>query len=281
MKDCSSSTLPQLVIRNKVTFWQLLDVKEIWGYRELIYFLTVRDLKVRFKQATLGIAWVLAQPLFLMITYTFLFGKVAKLDSQGVPYQLFSFCALIPWGFFSSAIAKGSLSLTGSGSLFSKVYFPRVIIPISAILAGVIDYLVGLISFLIMMALHGYYLNWTWVLGIPLILIWLFVLSCGVSFWLGALNVKYRDVTHLLPFLVQVWMFLTPVVYSFSVLPEKYQMAARLNPMVGIILSTRSVFFNLPFDVLAIELSLVTTVLIFFSGLVYFLKTERSFADII
>jgi len=274
-------TIPQLVIRNRSSVWQSIDFKEIWRYRELIYFLTMRDVKVRFKQATLGIAWVLAQPLFLMLTYTFLFGKVAKMDSQGIPYQLFSFCALLPWGFFSSAMSKGSLSLTGSGALFSKVYFPRLIIPISAIFASFIDYFVGLICFLILMVSHGYALKWAWLAGFPFILVWLFILSSGMSFWLGALNVKYRDVSHLLPFLAQVWMFATPVVYSFSVIPEKYQIWAKLNPMVGIINSTRSLFFNLPFDPGAIGLSILVTLLIFFSGLIYFAKTERSFADII
>lgn len=281
MLQGSNPNLPILVIKNRAGFWQALDLKELWKYRELIYFLTLRDIKIRFKQAALGVAWVLAQPLFLMATYTFLFSKVAKLDSQGIPYQVFSLCALIPWGFFSSALNKGSLSLTGSGALFSKVYFPRVIIPIAAILASLIDYLVGLCCFLVMLGFYGYSLSWAWIIGIPVVTLWLFILSCGVSFWLGALNVKYRDVGHLLPFLAQVWMFLTPIVYPFSVIPDRYQFWVSLNPMVGIINAFRSVFFNLPVDYSSMALSLLVTSLFCAFGLAYFLKTERSFADII
>jgi|694.fasta_scaffold56126_2 lipopolysaccharide transport system permease protein len=273
--------LKETVVTSKNNPWKLVNLREVWRYRELIYFLSWRDIKVRYKQAAFGVAWVIAQPLFSMLTFTFLFGRVAKMESDGLPYAAFSFCALVPWNYFVSAINKGSLSLAGSGALFSKVYFPRLIIPIAAVAAGVVDYVIAMGSLVLVLAWYGYYPQLSWLVGIPLLSFAMVALACGMSLWLGALNVKYRDVGHLLPFFIQLWMFLTPIVYPLSAIPERFSNWARLNPMTGIIEAYRSVIFNRPFDWASIGFSLGITALMLISGMFYFSRTERKFADIV
>jgi len=276
-----SQSFPEILIQPKASAWKLINLKEIIRYRELIYFLSLRDIQVKYKQAAFGIAWVIAQPLFMMLSYTFLFGKVARMDSEGLPYAAFSFSALVPWSFFVGAIQKGSLSLVGSGSLFSKVYFPRLVIPIAAVVAGLLDYVISLICLFIILVFFNFTPQVSWLVGLPLVTLWIFVLATGISFWLGALNVKYRDVGHILPFLVQVWMFLTPIVYPIGVIPERFQVWIKLNPMVGIIDTYRSLLFGRALDPLAIALSLLISLVLFASGAAYFARTERSFADIV
>jgi len=255
--------------------------REVWRYRELIWFLALRDIKVKYKQAFLGLIWVLAQPLFMMVTYTFLFGRVAGLDSEGLPYSVFSFSGLVPWAYFSGALGRGSHSLVGGGALFSKVYFPRIIIPLASLVSGLLDYVLALLSLFSIMAFYGFFPKVGWILGVPLVTLWLFILVFGMSCWLGSLNVKYRDVGHLLPFLIQVWMFATPVVYSLKVLPEKYQPFTYLNPLVGVIEAFRGILFGKPVEAGLIISSLVITGIVFQLGVSYFSKTERTFADII
>lgn len=271
----------EILIESRSSFRKALDLRELWRYRELIYFLSLRDIKVRYKQAVLGIAWVIVQPLFTVLTYTFLFGKVAKMASDGLPYSVFVFAALVPWNYFTSAMNKGSMSLVGSGALFSKVYFPRLIIPLAAVCSVFLDYVISFICLTVVLAFFGIYPHWSWLIGVPLVTVWIIMLSSGVSFWLGALNVKYRDVGHVIPFVVQVWMFATPILYSISVIPERFQILAKFNPMFGLIEAYRSVLFNRSLDTSSVSFSLVMTLIIFLTGMIYFAKTERSFADII
>lgn len=276
-----ANELKETIVRSKSNPWKLVNLREVWRYRELIYFLSWRDIKVRYKQAAFGVAWVIAQPLFSMLTFTFLFGRVAKMESDGLPYAAFSFCALVPWNYFVSAINKGSLSLAGSGALFSKVYFPRLIIPIAAVAAGVVDYVIAMGSLVLVLAWYDFYPQLSWLVGIPLLSFAMVALACGMSLWLGALNVKYRDVGHLLPFFIQLWMFLTPIVYPLSAIPARYSAWARLNPMTGIIEAYRSVIFNRPFDWSSMSFSLLITAVMLISGMFYFSRTERKFADIV
>ncbi|NBX92235.1 MAG: ABC transporter permease [Proteobacteria bacterium] len=271
----------ETVVRSSRGSWNLINLDELWRYRELIYFLCWRDIKVKYKQAAFGVAWVVAQPLFTMVTFTFLFGRVAKMDSEGLPYSAFSFCALVPWNYFVSAINRGSLSLAGSGALFSKVYFPRLVIPIASVMAGLLDYVIAVGTLVLVLGWYGYYPQVQWLLGIPALTCSMVALACALSFWLGALNVKYRDVGHLLPFFVQLWMFLTPIVYPLSAIPKRFHLWAKLNPMTGIIEAYRSVFFNRICDWQALGISLAMTVCLLISGMFYFAKTERKFADIV
>lgn len=275
----SSNTQFLTMIQAKKNTW--VNWSEVWNYRELIGFLAIRDIKVKYKQASLGVLWVLAQPVFTMLTYTFLFGRVAKLDSEGLPYSIFSFAGLVPWAFFSSSLGKGSNSLVGGGALLSKVYFPRIIIPLASLIAGLLDYALALLSLFILMAFYGLEPQLNWLVGLPLLTVWIFTLAFGMSCWLGSLNVKYRDVGHLLPFLTQVWMFATPVVYSIKVLPEKYLAFLYLNPMVGIVEAFRGLLFQRPVDLSLVFSSLILTMVVFLFGVRYFSKTERTFADII
>jgi len=271
----------EILIESRASLRQSLKLSELWNYRELIYFLSLRDIKVRYKQAVFGVAWVIAQPLFTVLTYTFLFGKVAKMASDGLPYSVFVFSALVPWTYFISALNKGSMSLVGSGALFSKVYFPRLVIPLAAVLSSLLDYAISFLCMVLVLAFYGIYPRWSWLLGVPVVTFWIFVLSSGVSFWLGALNVKYRDVGHIIPFVVQIWMFATPILYSISVIPQRFQMWINLNPMFGLIEAYRSVIFAREIDWSSTGISLVLTLLVFVTGSIYFAKTERSFADII
>ncbi|NBX76303.1 MAG: ABC transporter permease [Proteobacteria bacterium] len=271
----------EILIESRVSLRQSLKLRELWSYRELIYFLSLRDIKVKYKQAVFGVAWVIVQPLFTVLTYTFLFGKVAKMASDGIPYSVFVFSALVPWTYFTSAMNKGSMSLVGSGALFSKVYFPRLVIPLAAVMSGLLDYMISFFCMVLVLAYYGIYPQWGWIVGVPAVTLWIFILSSGVSFWLGALNVKYRDVGHIIPFIVQIWMFTTPILYSISVIPQKFQMWIKLNPMYGLIETYRSVIFSRPIEWASLSVSLALTLIILVSGSVYFAKTERSFADII
>lgn len=277
----NSESLSEILIQPRSSAWKLINLREVIRYRELIYFLSLRDIQVKYKQAAFGVAWVIAQPLFMMLSYTFLFGKVARMNSEGLPYAVFSFSALVPWSFFIGAIQKGSLSLVGSGSLFSKVYFPRLIIPLAAVFAGLLDYVISLLCLFVILAFYGFFPKPSWLLGLPLLTVWIFILATGISFWLGALNVKYRDVGHVLPFLVQVWMFLTPIVYPLGVIPERFRFLIKWNPMVGIIDTYRAILFERASDPIAISISLCITAILFVTGATYFARTERSFADIV
>jgi homopolymeric O-antigen transport system permease protein len=256
-------------------------LRELWNYRELFYFLAWRDVKVRYKQTALGVAWAVLQPLLTMLIFTLLFGNLAKMPSEGMPYPLFYFGALLPWMYFSSTLSTSGNSLVVNAHLISKVYFPRVILPSSAAISGLVDFGIGCI--LLFGVLGHYRVNPGWgVLMWPVLMVPLVALTLAVSMILAALNVRFRDIKYVLPFLIQLWLFATPVIYPTSMVPERYHLLVALNPMTGLIDAFRAslapskeINWNLLF------VSLAATALIFVTAVVYFRRTERTFADIV
>lgn len=258
-----------------------LRLKDVWEYRELLYFLTWRDIKVRYKQSVLGVGWAVIQPLLTMIIFTFVFGRFAGVPSDGVPYPLFSFAALLPWQYFASAVGRSGVSLVNSANLIAKVYFPRLIIPLSAAMAPAVDFAITL---LMLMALMGYYgvMPTAHVVFLPAFFLLAFATAMAVSLWLSALNVRYRDVGYVIPFMVQIWMFISPVAYPSSLVPEQWRFLYGLNPMAGVIEGFRWALFgkgNAPDAV--VGLSAAVTLVVLFGGLLFFQKTEETFADIV
>lgn len=260
--------------------WRMLDLKELWAYRELLWVLTMRDVKVRYKQTVLGVVWAVIQPVMTMIVFSVIFGVLAKLPSEGYPYPIFVYAALLPWTFFANAIGVSAGSVVGSAHLVSKVYFPRLIIPLSSVGAGLVDLAVASVILLLMMLWYG--VGWTPnLLVAPLLLVAVVFTALGVGTLLAALTVAYRDFRFVIPFLVQFWMYATPVVYSKDLVPENWQWLLFLNPMAGIIDAFRSAFLGKPFDYGAIAISFGIAVAFFLWGIAYFEKVERRFADII
>lgn len=258
-----------------------LGLRELWVHRELLYFLTWRDVMVRYKQAALGVAWAVIQPLMTMVVFSVIFGQLAKLPSDGVPYPLFSFAALLPWQLFAGSLQRAGTSLVGNASLLTKVYFPRLVIPISAVLAGLVDFA---ISFVVLLGLMTYYhiLPTARMLAlVPLVLLAVLT-ALAVGLWLSALNVEYRDVGHMIPFLVQIWMYASPVAYSANLVPVgAWRIVYGLNPMAGVIQGFRwALLGGPPPDVLLAVASVVVLVLLV-GGVVYFKRMERTFADVV
>ncbi len=261
--------------------WVSLQLRALWEYRELLYFLAWRDIKVRYKQTVLGAAWAIIQPLTTMVIFTIIFGKLAKIPSDGIPYPIFSFCALLPWNYFAGAFGRSSGSLVGSAHLISKVYFPRLVIPISSLLSGLLDFA---IAFLVLIGLMFWYgiVPTVAILWLPAFLLMAVATALGVGLWLGALNVQYRDVGYLVPFLSQIWMYATPVVYPSSLIPERWRLLYGLNPMAGVVEGFRWALLGRgmgPGPMLAI--SILVTVLLLISGAYYFRRMEKTFADIV
>ena len=256
-------------------------LKEYWDFRELFYFFIWRDIKIRYKQTVLGALWAIIQPFFTMVVFTIFFGKFAKVPSEGVPYPVFSYSALVPWTYFSGALALSGNSLIGNSNLLTKVYFPRFAIPASAALAGILDFFIAsIILFGIMIYFHVSLsldlLLW------PVFVIPLIFLALGLGMIFSSLNVKYRDIKYTIPFLIQLWLFVTPIIYPISILPEKYKTIIALNPMTGIIEAFRStVIPNKQLDLWLLLYSVIASLLIFLLGLIYFRKTEKEFADLV
>jgi len=257
------------------------SVSELWRYRELFYFLAWRDVKLRYKQTALGVGWAVLQPLMTMVVFTLLFGKLANMPSEGIPYPLFYFGALLPWTYFAATLSNSGNSLVANANLLTKVYFPRVILPTSAAVSGLVDFAIG---FVLLLGIMTYYrvaptlalLLWPLLIGL------LFVFALGVSMILAALNVRYRDVKYTLPFLVQLWLFATPVIYPISIIPQRYRLLAALNPLSGIIDAFRACLIpDKPMDWLLLLFSTFITLAVFATSALYFRKTERAFADII
>jgi lipopolysaccharide transport system permease protein len=260
--------------------WHSLDFKEIWAYRELLVTLSVRDIKVRYKQTILGATWAIIQPVTTMVIFSVIFGRLAGIPSEGFPYPIFVYSALLPWTFFANAISASSNSLVGSAQLVSKVYFPRLIIPLSSIGAGLVDLLISTSILLLLMVIYG--VSWTsQLLLAPLLMCGVVVCALGVGALLSALTVSYRDFRFVVPFMVQIWMYLTPVVYGVGFIPEKYRWLLMLNPMSGYIDGYRAAFLGKPFDWVGIGASVVFTFVLFSIGVMYFQKAERRFADVI
>jgi len=255
-------------------------LKDFWIYRELLYFLIWRDVKIRYKQTLLGAAWAIIQPLLTMVIFTFIFGRVARIDSEGVPYPVFAYAALLPWTFFANAITTSGNSIVGSTHLITKVYFPRMIIPVSAVGAGLVDFAVALPMLAALMFYYHIPLTWNLLLFLPLVLLTT-LLAIAVGLWLSAINVKYRDVKFAIPFLVQIWMYLSPVPYPSSVVPARWRTIYLLNPFVGIIDGYRAVLFARAIPWKEIGISLVLTLVLLFYAAYQFRKMEKSFADVI
>lgn len=272
--------VPTIVIK-PLRGWIPLNLRDLWHYRDLLYFLTLRDIKVRYTQTVLGVAWAIIQPLCSMVVFSIFFGKLAKVPSDGVPYPVFAYCALLPWQLFATALSQSSNSLVAGGSLITKVYFPRLIIPLSSVLAGLVDFA---ISFIVLMGMMIYYgiAPTENIVFFPLFAFFSVVTALAVGLWLSALNVKYRDVRYAVPFLIQFWMFVSPVIYSSSLVPESWRWAYGLNPMVGVIEGFRWALLNRELNVgEMVGVSALVVCLLFVGGLYFFRSMERVFADLI
>lgn len=258
-------------------YWQ-----DIWRYRELFFFLAWRDILVRYKQTVIGIAWSVIRPLLTMLVFTIIFGQLANLPSNGVPYPIMVFAAMLPWQFFSNSLSESSNSLINNANLLTKVYFPRLIVPAGSVIVGLVDFLISLVILICLMAWYSFVPDIK-ILLLPFFLLLAFLASFGAGLWLSALNVQYRDFRYVVPFLVQFGLYISPVGFSSAIIPEKWRMLYFLNPMVGVIDGFRWVILGDAFPVYwpGLALSTSLTVLIFIGGLFYFRRMERSFADVI
>jgi lipopolysaccharide transport system permease protein len=263
-----------------VNSWSLLNFKDICDYRELLFFLTWRDVKVRYKQTALGAGWAILQPLFMTIIFTIFFGRLAGLDSAGIPYPLFALAGLVPWTFFSNSITASGNSLVGSANLITKVYFPRLIVPAAAMLGCLVDFLLGFMMLCLLMIYYRVSLTGQ-LLFLPVLILLTALFSLGVGTWMSALNVKYRDVRFALPFVIQLWLFVSSVILPSTSIPQKWRWLLMLNPMSGIIEGYRASLFGLPFDWTALGVASVLTILVLVYAIYAFGRVERSFADII
>ncbi len=258
-----------------------LDLASIWRYRELLYFLVWREVKVRYKQAALGAGWALVQPLFAVLIFTLIFGLFAKIPSDGIPYPLFALAGTLPWTYFAEAMRRGGLSLVTDSELVRKIYFPRLILPIAMTISPLVDFLITFCILLCMMVWYGLWPDWHVIFVIPLTLL-ASTLALSVSLWLGPINVRFRDIMHTLPFLIQVWMYASPIVYPLSLVPQKWQALYSLNPMVGIIEGFRWALLGTHSpNMVAIGISAAVTLVVLVAGTVFFKKMERTFADVI
>jgi len=261
--------------------WAVLKLREVWEYRELLYFLVWRDVKVRYKQTALGVLWVVLQPLVATVIFTVVFGNLAKIPSGNLPYPLFAFAALLPWNYFAGALTRAGTSLVNNANLITKIYFPRLIIPLAGVINGLVDFGISLIVLVALMIYYGVVPNAA-VLLLPFFLLMAIGTALGVSLWLAALGVQYRDVNYLLPFLSQVWMYATPVVYPASLFPERWRPLLGLNPMAGVVEGFRWALTgsgDAPGPLLLVSVGIIVVLLV--SGLVFFRNTERTFADVV
>jgi lipopolysaccharide transport system permease protein len=284
MKTAAITTAkkPETVIIQPVKGWVNLNLRDLWIYRELVYFLTWRDLKVRYKQSVLGILWAIIKPFMTMIVFTIFFGTLAKLPSDGVPYPIWSYTGLLPWEFFAAALSVSARSMLTSGSMVSKIYFPRIIVPLSSVFANLVDFL---IAFVILIGMMLFYhitptINMIW---LPAFLLLAVITALGVGLWFSALLVMYRDINYMLPFITQLWMFISPVVYASSTIPEKWRVLYSLNPMAGVVEGFRWAMLGTQQSIspLMIAISSGIAILLFVSGLFFFRRMERVFADMI
>ena len=261
--------------------WVSLKLRELWEYRELLYFLIWRDIKVRYKQTALGATWAIIQPFFTMVVFSLFFGHLGKMPSDGIPYPLFSFAALVPWTFFANGLGQSSNSLVGNANLITKIYFPRLIVPLASVFSGIVDFLLAFIVLLGMMLYYGLAptLNVLW---LPLFVLLALVTSLGVGLWFSALNVEYRDVRYVVPFITQFWLFATPIAYPSSLLGEPWRTIYGLNPMVGVVEGFRWSLLGTntaPGPIIAVSSAAALVILV--SGAFYFRRMEKTFADIV
>lgn len=281
MKTATSE--PRTIILRPSRGFSFLDFRELWIYRELVYFLTWRSLKVRYKQTILGAVWAVLEPFLTMVVFTIFFGNLAKVGSDNIPYPIWSYAGLLPWGLFSKALSDASRSLVANSHMITKIYFPRIILPLSSILAGLVDFAIAFVVLIGMMLFYKQFPTsavWT----LPLFLLLAMITALGVALWLSALNVKYRDVGYILPFLTQFWLFITPVVYPSSQIPEQWRLIYGLNPMTGVVEGFRWALLGINpqptfFPMLAVSAAMAIVVL--FTGILYFRRMERGFADMV
>ena len=275
-----SVATPVTVIEAKRGLFQL-NLRELWEYRELLYFLVWRDVKVRYKQTAIGAGWAIFQPLMTMIIFTVVFGHFAQIPSEGVPYPVFAFAALLPWGYFSQSLQRSSSGLVSNAHLITKVYFPRFIIPLASVVTPAVDLIPALVVFFGLMAWFGATPTWG-VLALPLFLLLAMMTALAVGLWLAPLNVRYRDVGHTIPFLIQFWMFASPIVYPLSLVPEEWRSLYSLNPLVGVIHGFRWALLGIDDpDMGAMLISGSMILCLFLGGVIFFRRMERTFADVI
>ncbi len=273
--------MPELTVIRPTRGWVGLNLRELWHYRELIYFLIWRDIKVRYKQTVLGAAWAIIQPFFTMVVFAIFFGALAKIPTDGIPYPIFSYTALLPWQLLETGISKAGNSLVAGRNLLTKVYFPRLAIPMAPVIAGLIDFA---LAFLVLIGMMFYYeysptsAIWT----LPFFILLTLITALGAGLWLSALNVQYRDVGYIIPFIVRLWFFLTPITYSTSLVPEQFQLLYGINPMVGVVEGFRWAMLGIgdPPSIL-IGVSAIISLLLLISGAYYFRRMERTFADVV
>lgn len=280
MSYINSSSQPELIIepnRPVLHYW-----RDVWRYRELFWFLVWRDILVRYKQTVVGVAWSVIRPLVTMVVFTVVFGMLAKLPSGNIPYPLLVFSAMLPWSFFANALAEGSGSLVGNANLLTKVYFPRIIIPVSSVIVALVDFAISLVIMAGIMLWYGYLPDWR-IITLPLFLFLACLPVAGAGLWFAALNVRYRDFRYVVPFILQLGLYVSPVGFSSSIVPEQWRLLYALNPMVGVIDGFRWALLRGGVDLYwhGILLSTVLSLLLLFSGLWYFRKTERVLADVI
>jgi lipopolysaccharide transport system permease protein len=282
-----SNARPDVTLLRPTRGLAALNLRDLWIYRELVMFLTWRDVLVRYKQTVLGAAWAVIQPVMQMVVFTFIFSKAAGLSSEGVPYPIFNFTALLPWGLFSKAMNDAGRSLVTNRNMITKIYFPRLTIPVASVLAGMVDFAIGFVVYIVIILVYNLAPNSTYtfkftpaLFALPLCILLALVATLGVSLWISAMNVIYRDVGHILPFLTQIWFFVTPIVYSASVVSTKWQIVYALNPLTGVVEGFRWSLLgihSLPWQLLAISAGVA--IILLASGLVYFRNMERTFAD--
>jgi len=262
------------------TSWVSLNLRDLWSYRELLYFLMWRDIKVRYKQTVLGAAWAVIQPLITMIIFTYFFGKLAKVPTDGVPYPVFVYAAVLLWTFFSNSVTNGANSLIGNSNLITKVYFPRLIIPSAAVGAGLLDFAIASILLVCLLVYYGFSLTWAYLMVLPVIILTT-LFALGVGIWFSALNVKYRDVRYALPFLIQIWFFVSPIIYPSSLVPKEYRWLLNLNPIAGLVEFFRAALFGreLPWGSLVYVAVLTVSLLAYASYT--FRRMEQTFAEFI
>ncbi len=272
---------PETIYIKPSTGLAALNLRDLWIYRELIFFMIWRDIKVRYKQTLLGAAWAVIQPVLTMLVFNFIFGTVAKVNTEGIRYPIFSYTALLPWGLFTGALNNASRSLTSNTNMITKIYFPRLVLPLSSVLGGLVDFAIAFVILVVMMIY--YHVSPTGaIVWLPLFLLLTIVTALGVALWLSAINVQYRDVNYVLPFLTQFWLFLTPVAYSAKVISAKWQLVYSLNPMAGVVNGFRWALLGTNSGPnLNMAISVLISVFILVTGLFYFRSMERTFADTI
>jgi lipopolysaccharide transport system permease protein len=261
--------------------WEILNLRELWSYRELLFFLTWRDVKVRYKQTAIGVAWAVLQPLLTMLVFAVVFGAFIRVPSDDVPYPVFAYVALLPWTFFATALTRAGGSLVTDASLITKVYFPRLLLPVSAVLSSALDFCVAFLLLLVLMAWYGIAPG-PGVVTLPLFLLLAFLTALGCGLWLSALNVRYRDIAYVIPFLIQVWFFLTPVAYPSSLVPERWRALYGLNPMAGVVEGFRWALLGTagtPGVTLVVSAAVVA--IVFLGGVFWFRRLEQGFADVV